>query len=209
MSPTVVGVVKDFHWSSLQQAREPVILGLWEFGTNYGFRVDTERLPETLAAIETMFKQAFPGNVFKYYFLDESFDGRYKQEERFAALFGLFAALAMLIACLGLFGLAAFAAQQRTKEIGIRKVLGASVTGLVALLSKEFVGLVLLAVAVASPLAYVGMSRWLEGFAYRIELGPGVFVMAGSAALLIALVAVSYQTVKAALANPVKSLRYE
>ena len=208
-STTVVGVVKDFHWSTLQQAREPVVLMLSTFGVNYGFRVVTERLPETLAAIETTFKKAFPGNAFEYYFLDESFDERYKQEERFAALFGLFAALAVLIACLGLFGLAAFAAQQRTKEIGVRKVLGASVGALVVLLSKEFVRLVLVAVAVASPLAYVGMSRWLDGFAYRIVLGPGAFVMAGGAALVIALLTVSFQAVKAALANPVKSLRYE
>jgi putative ABC transport system permease protein len=134
---------------------------------------------------------------------------QYETEQRLARTFGFFAALAIIIACLGLFGLVAYTAERRTKEIGIRKVLGASVSSIVRLLSTDFVRLVLIAFVVATPLAWFAMNRWLEDFAYRIEIGPGIFLLAGGAALLIALATVSYQAIKAALADPVKSLRYE
>lgn len=139
----------------------------------------------------------------------QNFDALYRSEDRFAALFGTFAALAIFVACLGLFGLAAFSAQQRTKEIGVRKVMGATVGSVTGLLSKEFLKLVLIGFVLAVPAAYFAMSRWLEGFAYRIELGWDIFLLAGLITLLIALATVSYQAVKAAMADPVKSLRYE
>ncbi len=142
-------------------------------------------------------------------FLDDEFAAMYATERRLGQLFGVFAAIAIFIACLGLFGLAAYAAERRTKEIGIRKVLGASVTHLVGLLSKDFLALVLISLSVAVPVAYLLMQRWLEGFAYRIELGPGLFVLAGGLALGLALVTVAYHTFRAATADPVKSLRYE
>ena len=141
--------------------------------------------------------------------MDEAFDQQYRDDQRFATLFGVFAGLAIVIACLGLFGLASFTAAQRTKEIGVRKVLGASVPSIVGLLSKDFLKLVGIAFIIAAPLAYVAMRQWLEGFAYRIEVGPGIFLFTGGVVLLIALVTVSYQAIKAATADPVESLRYE
>ena len=172
-------------------------------------KVNTTDLPETIAAVEAAYKTLFPGNPFTYHFADAAFDAQYKADRRFATLFAGFAGIAILIACLGLFGLAAFTAQQRTKEIGVRKVLGASVAGIVTLLSKDFLKLIALAFVIAVPLIYVAMQRWLEGFAYRIEMGPGLFVLTGVLVLLIAVLTVGYQAVKAALADPVKSLRYE
>ncbi|MCI0695562.1 ABC transporter permease, partial [candidate division KSB1 bacterium] len=142
-------------------------------------------------------------------FLDDRLDQLYKFEAQLGKIVSYFAALAIFIGCLGLFGMASFAAEQRTKEIGIRKVLGASVPGVIALLSKDFTKLVLLGFVIAAPVAYMAMRRWLDDFAYRIELGAGVFLLAGAVALLIAWLTVSYQSIKAALANPVESLRYE
>ena len=172
-------------------------------------RIAATDLPVTIAAVEAAYKRLFPDDVFSYGFADEAFDRQYQNEVRFARLFTLFAVLAIVIACLGLFGLASFTAQQRTKEIGIRKVLGASLGSVVALLSMDFLKLVGLAFLVATPLAYFAMQRWLEGFAYRIEIGPGVFLLTGVLVLFIALLTVSYQAVRTALADPVKSLRYE
>jgi putative ABC transport system permease protein len=150
-----------------------------------------------------------PNRAFEYSFLDQDFEALYRSEERMQAIFSYFAFLAILIACLGLFGLASFMIQQRTKEIGVRKVLGASVTGIVGLLSKEFVKLVLAANLIAWPLAYFVMKRWLQDFAYRVDINVTTFVLAAVLALVIALLTVSYQAIKAALANPVEALRYE
>jgi putative ABC transport system permease protein len=172
-------------------------------------KVRTADLPQTLAAIEATYRAHFPGNPFTYYFADAAFDEQYRADQRFATLFSAFAAIAIVIACLGLFGLASFTAQQRTKEIGVRKVLGASVYSLVALLSKDFLVLVGVAFLVAAPAAYFYMRGWLADFAYQITLGPGVFLLAGGLALIIALLTVSYQAVCTALTDPVKSLRYE
>lgn len=205
----VVGVFQDFNWSSAHEQREAALFGLTEAGGHLSLKVSTDDLPQTIASIKEVYTSLFPSNPFTYRFVDEQFDEQYREDQRFAALFTLFAALAIAIACLGLFGLASFTAQQRTKEIGVRKVLGASVPGLVTLLSKDFLKLVFIAFVVAVPVAYFAMQRWLEGFAYRIELGAGVFVLAGSLALLIALLTVSYQAIKAAVTDPVKSLRYE
>ena len=206
---TVIGVVRDFHMHSMHLAIQPLLILLnpdriW----NISAKVRPENLPGTIALFERTVKQFTP-YPFEYRFLDDQFDELYKKEVRLGETFGFFTALALLIASLGLFGLAAFAAQQRTKEIGVRKVLGASVPGIITLLSMDFLKLVGLAFVVAAPVAYFLMHRWLEGFAYRIELGPGVFLLTGGLVVLIAVLTVSYQSVKAALGDPVKSLRYE
>ncbi|HEX8385764.1 MAG TPA: ABC transporter permease [Rubricoccaceae bacterium] len=205
----IVGVVRDFNWSSAHEERPNVFFARSPGGEHVSLRVGTDDLPGTIAAVEATYARLFPGNVFTYAFADDAFDEQYRNDERFATLFTLFAGLVVAIACLGLFGLAAFAAQQRRKEIGVRKVLGASVGGLVALLSRDFLVLVALAVVIASPLVYVGMGRWLEGFAYHVEIGPGVFVVAGALALAIALATVASQAFRAASSDPVKALRSE
>jgi len=172
-------------------------------------RMEAGHVAETLVALAGLWKQFAPEQPFRYTFFDEMLARQYDAERRLARLFGAFTTLALLIACLGLFGLAAFTAEQRTKEIGIRKVLGASVTHLVALLSKDFLKLIGIAFVVAAPVAYLVMAKWLETFAYRIDVSWWIFLTAGSLALAIGLLTVSYQAIKAALADPVKSLRYE
>jgi len=154
-------------------------------------------------------KDIDPTLPFDYTFLDETLDSKYKAEEELSKIFSCFTLLAIFIACLGLFGLASFTAEQRTKEIGIRKALGASITGIIMLLSKEFTKWVLLANIIAWPIAYVAMNRWLQNFAYRINMGLGTFIIAALLALIIALLTVGYQAIKAARANPVESLRYD
>jgi putative ABC transport system permease protein len=205
----IVGVFKDFNWSSAHTERENVFFGRTEGGNYLSLRMSTADLPATLAEVERLYTELFPGNVFRYAFADEVFDKQYRADQRFATLFAFFAALAIGIACLGLLGLAAFTAQQRTKEIGVRKVLGASVVDVVVLLSKDFLRLVVAAVLIASPVAYFLMRGWLENFAYRVELGPWMFLLAGGLALLLALATVSTQALRAASADPVKALRYE
>ena len=205
----VIGVVKDFHFQSLHHAIEPLLMHLRPFAMNVSVRVRTDDLPATVAALERTWQQFSPTFPFDYYFLDEAFDSRYRAEEHAGQLFGYFALLAVFIACLGLFGLAAFSAAQRTKEIGVRKVLGASVGGIVVLLSKDFVKLVGWAFVVATPVAYLAMSRWLDNFPYHVEISWPIFLMAGLVALLIAVLTVSSQSVRAALTDPVTALRYE
>ncbi|MGH7599204.1 MAG: ABC transporter permease [bacterium] len=205
----VVGVFKDFNWSSAHAPIENALFTITPTGGQLSIKLGTENLPQTLATIERIYRTLFPGNPFNCSFADEKFAEQYRNDQRFAALFSLFAGLAILIACLGLFGLAAFSARQRTKEIGIRKVLGASVSGIVALLSKEFVKLILLANLIAWPIAYFTMNKWLQDFAYRIDISWWAFALAGGMALLIALITVSTLAIKAALANPVEALRYE
>lgn len=206
---TIVGVLKDFHWSSAHQEREVAFFRLWQGNANISIKVNTENLPQTIAEVEDIYQKLFPGNPFQYAFADETFEAQYRNDQRFAKLFNLFAALAIFIACLGLFGLATFTAQQRKKEIGVRKVLGATLTNVVMLLSKDFLKLVLIGFLVAIPIAWYTMSRWLEDFAYHIQIGAWVFLLAGLAAVLIAVATVSWQSLKAALANPVDSLRDE
>ncbi|MCH8959807.1 MAG: ABC transporter permease [Bacteroidetes bacterium] len=205
----VIGVVKDFHFQSLHHTIEPLLMHLRPFAMNVSVRVRTDDLPATVAALERTWQQFSPTFPFDYYFLDEAFDSRYRAEERAGQLFGYFALLAVFIACLGLFGLAAFSAAQRTKEIGVRKVLGASVGGIVVLLSKDFVKLVGWAFVVATPLAYLAMSRWLDNFPYHVEISWRIFLVAGLSALVVAVLTVSYQSIRAALTNPVEALRYE
>ncbi|MBD0256671.1 MAG: ABC transporter permease, partial [Cytophagales bacterium] len=205
----VIGVIRDFHFRSLHETIGP--LGMFR-GGNGGSIVAKVRTPDVTGLLATLKKQwsAFgTGEPFRYSFLDESYQATYQAELKTGQIIALFAGLTVFVACLGLFGLAAFTAERRTKEIGVRKVLGASVGSIVALLSRDFLKPVAVAIGLASPVAWYAMHRWLEDYAYRIEIGWWVFVVAGLAAVVIALLTVSYQSVKAALTNPVQSLRNE
>ncbi|MDH5468265.1 MAG: ABC transporter permease, partial [Candidatus Aminicenantes bacterium] len=208
---SVIGVVKDFHFESLHREIRPLAMYILsdEEGRYISVRTRPEAVNQTLAFLENKWKAFVPGQPFEYFFLDDDFDRLYKAEKKIGQLFTSFSVLAILVACLGLFGLASFTAEQRTKEIGIRKVLGASVSNIVVLLTREFSKWVLLANLIAWPVAYFAMHRWLQNFAYRISIGVWMFFLAASLALAIALVTVSYQAVKVALVNPAKSLRYE
>lgn len=206
----IVGVVNDFHQKSLHYSIEPTIL-VPSYGTDNPIcvKVDTKDLPATLAAVKAKYEAFFPNNFFDYYFLDEKFNKQYSDDLLFQEVFSLFSGFAICIACLGLLGLSLFATAQRTKEIGVRKVLGASVASIVALLSKDFIRLVVVAILIASPAAYYIMHTWLKGFAYRISISPWLFVAAGLLAVVTAVLTISFQSIKAAIANPVKSLRTE
>jgi len=210
-SGRVIGVAKDFHFQSLHLPIKPLLLTCRPvFNRTYvALRLQSQNLSATMSGIETAWKKLAPEWPLELSFLDETAAAQYRREQRVRRVVGHAAFLAVFIACLGLFGLAAFAAEQRTKEIGIRKVLGASITGIVGLLSKEFVKLVFVANLFAWPIAYYAMNQWLQGFAYRINLGWWVFALAGGLALFIALLTVSSQAIKAALTNPVEALRYE
>jgi putative ABC transport system permease protein len=208
----VVGVVNDFHFNSLQHAVEPLVI-LPRMPRN-GFSqitmlIDMNKPAEAIKLIEENWKKYFPAYDLEYSFLDKKLQEQYRSEERFGKFFLYFSVLSLMIACLGLFGLTAYATQQRTKEIGVRKVLGASVRGIVTMISKDFLRLVLIAAIIAFPLAWWVMNKWLNDFAYRVHIGWWVFVIAGSIALLIALFTVSFQAIKAAIVNPMKSLRTE
>jgi putative ABC transport system permease protein len=207
----VIGVIKDFNFLSFRQAMAPLALYLGERGTASRLlvKVRPEQIQTTLALLQQTMVKFSPAYPFNYEFLDDAHNNMYKTDVRLGGLVSYFTGLALFIACLGLFGLVAFTATQRTKEIGVRKVLGASLADILGLLSKDFLKLVGLAFVLAAPLAYFVMQRWLEDFAYHIEVGPGLFLLAGGLTLLIALLTIGYQAVKAALADPVKSLRYE
>ena len=205
----VKGVVEDFHFDSLHKPIEPLVLVAGKNVYHLLVRTAPGDLRATLNDLEAKWGQFAAHRPFEYEFLDQEYAAVYRAEQRVGRMFTTFSLLAILIACLGLLGLAAYAVVQRTKEIGIRKVLGASPASIVLLLSKEFVRLVVLAFIVAAPLAYLAMQRWLDDFAFRIEISWGIFLMAGLTALGVALLTVSYQAIKAAMADPVKSLRYE
>ena len=208
----VVGLVRDFQYHSLHRAIDPTVLHIVpaSYYSDYlTARISPHDVPETLARMADDWQSFNTERPFEYVFLDETFDALYRAEERLGRLFGYFSILAIVIACLGLFGLAAFTAEQRTKEIGVRKVMGATVGGIVLLLSKDLLKLIAVAFVVGAPLAYVVMSQWLLGFADRVALTWPIFLMAGLAALGIAWLTVGYHAVKAALADPVKALRYE
>jgi len=207
----IIGVVKDFNFRSLHQAVEPLTLryGYPDVLNRISVAIKGDNIPATIAGLKKTWDKVAPQRPFLYHFLDESFGAQYEADRNFGQLFTLFSLLAIGIACLGLFGLSTFMAQQRVKEIGIRKVLGSSITGIVMLLSRDFIKLVLLAAALAIPLCWWAMNKWLQGFAYRITIGPVVFIEAGLIALAIALLTISWQSIKAATANPIRSLRNE
>ena len=207
---TVVGVIKDFHFQTLHQRIGALCLIAPGSGFRYLFaRVNPQNLEGTIRIMQKAWEKFESHYPFHYQFFDEDFDSLYRSEQRIGTIVRYFSVLAVFISCLGLFGLAAFMAEQRTKEIGIRMVLGASFVEIVALLSKEFIKWVLAANVIAWPLAYFVMNKWLQNFAYRTEIGMGVFLASAALALGIALLTVSFQSVKAAAANPVDSLRYE
>ena len=171
--------------------------------------VQPSNMKSTLAFLEKKYAELFPGDHFEYFFVDTNFDIQYRSEERLSRIFQIFTILGIFIACLGLFGLASFIAEQRTKEIGIRRVMGATASQVVVLLSKEFTKWVLVANLIAWPLAYFAARKWLQNFAYRMTLGVELFIFAAALALIIALCTVGYQAIKAAFANPADALRYE
>ena len=208
----IIGVVKDFHFESLHEPVVPAFIIL-AGGTNPAFkimvRIKNDHQKETIAQIQHLYESYNPGFPFTYSFLDEAYQKQYETETRVSTLSEYFSMLAILISCLGLFGLVAFTAQKRQKEIGIRKVIGASVNSITFMLTKDFLGLVFIAVLIAFPLSWYLMDRWLSSFAYRINISPLVFLIAIASVILITILTVSFQAIKAALANPVKSLRSE
>lgn len=208
---TIVGVIRDFNFQTLKDVITPLtIMSNESFGGGAGYimaRVSGTELTNAVTSIEDKWKQMVPDQPFKYLFLDEDLNAHYDAEKRAGQVFAIFSMLAIVIACVGLFGLSAYTASLRTKEIGVRKVLGATVGSVVVLLSKEFSKLILIAFVIAVPISWYIMERWLDEFAYRINIGAGVFLLAGVSALIISWLTVSYQSIKAAIVNPVKSLR--
>ena len=208
----IIGVVRDFHFNSLQQKVQPIVMHIvpdWYWYGSLSVRIPTENVKAAIESLETAWSKTLPAHPFDYSFVDEEYNKQYKTEQQLSSLSAVFSILIIFISCLGLFGLAIVAVSQRTKEIGVRKVLGASVPGIAALLSKDFVKPVLIAIIIASPVSWWLMNNWLKDFAYRINIQWWVFLVAGVSALLIALMTVSFQSLRAAVANPVKSLRTE
>jgi putative ABC transport system permease protein len=206
---TIIGIVKDFHFASLHEKIQPLIIRNGTWRTTAYIRTQPGQSSRTLAAARAIVTHYNPSQPFSYSFLDDQFNNLYKADQKVSTLILVFSAIAILISCLGLFALAAFTAQQRIKEIGIRKVLGATVPNIVALLSRDFVRLVLISILIAAPVAGWAMHKWLEDFAYHIPLSAGFFLAGGILALLVALLTISTQSLKAATANPIKSLRTE
>jgi putative ABC transport system permease protein len=208
---TIIGVVKDFHFQDLHVAIEPYAFQL-NNQPQYNYLIVHAKAADVsslLQYLQASWHRLNPNEPFEYSFLDEDFQKNYAAENRLSAIVGYFTVVAILISCLGLFGLATFSAEQRTKEIGVRKVLGASVTGIVALISKDFVKLIGISIIIASPIAWWAMNKWLQNFAYRTNIHWTVFVITTVTALLIALITIGFQAVRAAIANPVRSLRAE
>jgi putative ABC transport system permease protein len=206
----VMGVVQDFQSESKHKKRRSCVL-MYRSRSFYTacVKLQPTDMQRTISAIDQKWSAIFPGELFQYEFLDEHIASWYRQEQKEYTAFKLFSGIAILIGCLGLYGLVAFAAAQRIKEVGIRKVLGASLADIVLLFSKEFVGLILIAFVVASPIAYFAMHSWLQNFAYQVSINAGIFVIAIIASFLIAGSTIVYQAVRAGVANPVKSLRTE
>ncbi|HXB09918.1 MAG TPA: FtsX-like permease family protein, partial [Puia sp.] len=206
----IIGVVKDFHFASLHQKIGPLVFFNHDnWRSSFFIKTEPGKTAVALAAAQKIWQSFAPNDAFDYTFLDDQFDSLYKADSKTSTLILLFSIIAILISCLGLFALAAFTAQQRIKEIGIRKVLGATVPNIIALLSRDFVRLVLLSVLIATPIAGFAMHKWLEDFAYHIPLSVGVFIAAGTIALLVAIFTISTQSIRAATTNPIKNLRTE
>ena len=205
----VIGVVKDFNFESLRNEIQPVVFFLKKNSGYVTMRISSNNIPKLVSEVEDIWKEYASGSPFSYRFMDESFNKMYKVEERTGKIFGIFALLAVLIGCLGLFALSAYTAERKTKEIGVRRVLGGSIKGMIYLLSREFIKLIMIAYLIAAPIAYFVMNSWLEDYAYRMKLGFDILLLAGIVSLLIAIITVSYHAVKAALINPADSLKYE
>ncbi len=202
----IIGVVKNFHFQSLHEAIKPLFFNLDLNGSTIMVKIQAGQEKQVTERLAAFYKTYNPGFVFDYKFLDDDYQAQYQAEKRVAALSKYFAGFAILISCLGLFGLAAFTAEKRRKEISIRKVLGASVSNVVVLLSTDFLKWVGIAIVIATPLAWWIMHHWLNAFAYHIRLGADIFLITGATMLLITMLTVSYQAVKAAIANPVKGI---
>jgi ABC-type antimicrobial peptide transport system permease subunit len=211
----IVGVISDFHENSLHALIKPTVIAyIPDMAKDLAVRLSTKGkkisdLGPILAKLQKNWHAVYPNEPFVYSFLDDSIQKLYSREQKTAQLVNTASAIAILISCLGLLGLATFTAEQRTKEIGVRKVLGASISSIIALLSKDFLVLVLIALCIASPIAWWAMSKWLTGFAYHVNLEWWVFVLAGLMAIGVALLTVSYHSIKAALRNPTESLKSE
>jgi putative ABC transport system permease protein len=206
----IVGVIKDFHATSLRSPINPVLMSTWnDVYQTVNIQIHPGKTKESLAAVEKLWNKTFPNFVFEYTFLDQKIKDFYRQENQLSQLYKIFAGIAIFISCLGLYGLISFMAVQRNKEMGIRKVLGASVSNIVYLLSKEFTLLIIIAFLIASPIAYYFMHKWLEQYAFAIPLSAGIFVLTILASIIIAWLTVGYRALRAALTNPVKSLRTE
>jgi ABC-type antimicrobial peptide transport system permease subunit len=209
-SGQIVGVVEDFHFKSLQKEIEPLVMRIEPDRDSYVFvKFKADQTQNALASIRKVYNSFNPDFPLEFAFLDETVEELYNSEQKTKIIFNSFTLIAIFISCLGLFGLAAYMAQQKTKEIGIRKVLGATISNIVTNLSKEFIILICVANAIAWPLAYLAMNKWLHNFAYRISIDLFIFIYAGFASTLLGLLTVSYHTIKSALCNPVDSLRYE
>jgi len=205
----IIGVVKDFHYSSLRDEIKPLAFYYAEDRGSITAHINTANLPALMSQIQSRWKDLSSNNSFSYSFMDQDFDAAYRSEQRVGTIFISFTSLAIAIACLGLFGLAAYAAEQRNKEIGIRKVLGASISAIISMLSMDFIKLVFISILIASPVAWWAMNKWLEGFAYRMNIQWWIIASAGLIAILIAFITISFQSIRAAIANPVDSLRSE
>jgi putative ABC transport system permease protein len=205
----IIGVIKNFNFKSLRDNVTPMTLYLDQDRGALSIRLRSDDIPALLSQIRNKWAAVASREQFDYSFMDEDFDAQYRAEQRVGGISVTFTILAIVIACLGLFGLAAYAAEQRTKEIGIRKVLGANVSTLIGLLARDFILLVLIAILLAVPLAWWAMHSWLQGFAYRVGIPWWLPASAGAGAALIAFITVSFQSIRAALANPIKSLRSE
>ncbi|MGZ5133752.1 MAG: ABC transporter permease, partial [Flavitalea sp.] len=206
----IVGVIKDFHVYSLRDPVSPVVLGSWkDLYRTLNIKIKPDNVKSTLASIQNLWTQTYPDYVYEHEFLDEKINNFYRQENQLSHLYKIFAAIAIFISCLGLYGLISFMSVQRTKEVGIRKVLGASVGKILFLFSKEFMLLIVIAFAVSAPISYFIMHQWLQDYTFRIKLGIEFFALAILISVAIAWITVGYRAVRAALANPVKSLRTE
>lgn len=204
----IIGVVKDFYFESVHEPIKPCYMFL-EPGNTIVASVQANNQRQTIAAIERLYEKYNPGFPFTFNFLDEAYQKQYDSETRVSALSKYFAGLAIIISCLGLFGLAAFTAQKRRKEIGVRKVIGASVVNITTMLTKDFLRLIFISLLIAFPISWWLMNNWLQSYAYRISITPYVFIITGISVIVITLFTISFQSIKAAMANPVKSLRTE
>jgi putative ABC transport system permease protein len=205
----VKGVVKDFHFETLHNPIKPFVLFTELRGRELLVKLSGKHLRETMSFLESKWKTLVPDRPFEYRFMDDDYNKLYNAELRLGKIMDVFSGIAMLLACLGLFGLSSYAAQQRIKEIGIRKVLGASARNITVALSKDFVGLAIVAIVIAFPVAWWATNKWLQDFSYRTDINWSIYVAAGLVTMLLTIITVAFQAIKAAIANPVKSLRTE